>query len=86
MWQVTRRTIERYTRQQVLWNGNIEPPLWTILRDRDHIVHWAWRTHCQTGERVRGIAESCPDLPIVRLRSRSDVEQWVVALLVEQNK
>ncbi len=45
MWQVTRRTLRRSLRRETLWNGNIEPPLWTIFRDRDHIIRWAWRTH-----------------------------------------
>ena len=29
--------------RQVLWNGNIEPPLWTVFTDPEHIVRWACR-------------------------------------------
>jgi hypothetical protein len=35
MWQVVGRTVRRRLARQVLWNGNIEPPLWTLLTDRD---------------------------------------------------
>ncbi len=40
MWQVVGRTVRRRLARQVLWNGNIEPPRWTLLMDREHIVHW----------------------------------------------
>ena len=43
MRQVIRRTLRRRARRQPLWNGNLEPALWTVLRDPDHIVRWAWR-------------------------------------------
>jgi len=40
MRQVIRRTLRRRVRRQPLWNGNLEPALWTVLRDPDHIVRW----------------------------------------------
>ena len=76
MRQVTRRTLERRLRREVLWNGNIEPPLHTILRDRDHIVRWAWRTHGLYRERVLGAFATRPDLPVVRLTNRGEVDAW----------
>jgi hypothetical protein len=37
MWQVVRRTLRRRLRREVLWNGNIEPPLRNdLLRLRAH--------------------------------------------------
>lgn len=45
MARVVRRTVRRSVRHEVLWNGNVEPPLRTFLTDRDHIVRWAWRRH-----------------------------------------
>ncbi len=77
MWQVTRRTIRRFLHQEILWNGNVEPPLWTIFRDRDHIIRWAWRTHGQTLARVTALAAERPDLTVVRLRDRAEIERWV---------
>ena len=81
MWQVTRRTIGRALRREVLWNGNVEPPLWTILRDRDHIVRWAWRTHGQTRERVAALAAQRPHLNVIHLGDRAEIERWVAGAL-----
>ena len=75
--QVVVRTLRRRLRRELLWNGNVEPPLWTVLRDRDHIVRWAWRTHRTNAERVARLVEQRPALPVVRLRSRAEVEDWL---------
>jgi adenylate kinase family enzyme len=74
--QVTRRTLVRRLRRRELWNGNIEPPLWTIFTDSEHIIRWAWSAHARTGRRMRALPAQRPDLPIVRLRSRAEVERW----------
>ena len=76
MWQVVRRTVRRRVRRETLWNGNVEPPLWTVLRDPEHVVRWAWSTHHKTEARVRELAERRPDLPIVRLHSHRDARAW----------
>lgn len=81
MWQVTRRTLLRVARRETLWNGNVEPPLWTIFRDRNHIIRWAWRTHDETRNRVIALVAERPDLTVVRLRNRADVELWVAGPL-----
>ena len=31
--RVVRCTIRRSIRREVLWNGNVEPPLWSLLTD-----------------------------------------------------
>ena len=77
MRQVVRRTLVRRLRREELWNGNLEPPLWTILTSRDHIVRWAWRTHRQSAERVRSLLPERPGLPVVRLRSRTEIGRWL---------
>lgn len=77
MRQVITRTVGRRLRRQRLWNGNVEPPLWTIFTDRGHIVRWAWTTHAKSAERVAALAEQRPDLMIVRLRSWREVQQWL---------
>lgn len=77
MRQVLLRTVNRRLRRQRLWNGNVEPPLWTALTDRQHIVRWAWNTHHQTGSRVNELLARRPDLPVVRLRSHSEAERWL---------
>jgi adenylate kinase family enzyme len=81
MWQVTRRTLRRFLWRETLWNGNVEPPLWTIFRDRDHIIRWAWRTHAEARTRVTVLAAERPDLIIVRLRNRAEIKRWVPEVL-----
>lgn len=76
MRQVIARTVRRRYRREVLWNGNIEPPLHRIFFERDHIVRWSWTTHRKTGRTVRLLDGRRPELPIVRLRSRSEVDEW----------
>jgi adenylate kinase family enzyme len=81
MRQVVRRTVHRRLARQVLWNGNREPALWTILTDREHIVRWAWSTHNKTATRMATLLHDRPDLVVVRLTSRSDVERWLAGPL-----
>jgi hypothetical protein len=81
MGRVVRRTVSRRLRRTVLWNGNVEAPLWTFLTDRDHIVRWAWRTrHTYDDLPAELAARGRPDLPIVRLRSQADAERWLASL------
>ena len=77
MRRVVRRTVRRRLRRQVLWNGNIEPPLWTVLTDPEHIVRWAWSTHPKTAQRVAAVHQQRPGLVIVRLAGQRAVEQWI---------
>jgi adenylate kinase family enzyme len=71
MEQVVRRTLRRRLGRQVLWNGNVEPPLWTIFTDPEHIVRWAWSGHGRTAPRVAALQAERPELDVVRL------ERWV---------
>jgi adenylate kinase family enzyme len=84
MRQVIRRTLRRWARREKLWNGNVEPPLWTIFTNREHIVLWAWTTHRLNTERVTALAGHRPELPIVRLRSRAEVNRWLLTLKSEK--
>lgn len=77
MWQVTSRTVRRRVRRQVLWNGNVEPPLHHLVIDPDHIVRWAWSSHARTGQRVGDLRRSHPQLPVVRLAGWRSVERWI---------
>lgn len=79
--QVVLRTVRRRLRRTVLWNGNVEPPLRTVLTDPEHIVRWAWRTHRRTAQRVQALAGQRPELPVVRLRSRREVRAWLAGPL-----
>ena len=83
MWQVGRRTLRRRLCREVLWNGNVEAPLWTVFTDPEHIVRWAWSTHPKTRPRVVALLQQQPDLPVVRLRSHRAVRRWVAGPLAE---
>ena len=77
MRQVVKRTLVRRLRRQELWNGNREPPLWTLFTDHEHIVRWAWNTHHKSPARVAHLMRRRPDLCVVRLRSRKQVGRWL---------
>lgn len=83
MRQVVHRTVRRRLRREVLWNGNVEPPLWTFFTDPEHIVRWAWSTHHRTAVRVSELVHMRPDLPLVRLRSRADIHRWLTGPLAQ---
>lgn len=75
--QVVARTVRRRLRRQTLWNGNVEPPLWTIFTNPEHIVRWAWTMHASSVQRIATLTAQRPDLTIVRLRSWREVELWL---------
>ena len=77
MRQVVRRTLRRRLHRQRLWNGNVEPPLWTIVKDPEHIVRWAWTTRHNAASRVSGLLEERPDRLVVRLRSHEEAQLWL---------
>jgi adenylate kinase family enzyme len=83
MSRVSRRTVRRSVRREILWNGNVEPPLREFFYDRDHVVRWAWRTHPGVARQVIEAAANRPALPIVRLCSRREVARWVAGPLQE---
>lgn len=80
MRQVVRRTLRRRLRREVLWNGNVEDPLWKVLTDREHIIRWAWDTHAKQPRRIAAARRVRPNLPVVRLRSRREVDAWLAAV------
>jgi len=83
MWQVTRRTLRRRLRREPLWNGNLEPPLWTIFTHDGHIVRWAWRTHGSTAARIADLLRERPELPVVRLTGHASADRWLTGALAQ---
>jgi adenylate kinase family enzyme len=77
MSRVVRRTIGRSLRREVLWNGNLEPPLRTFFTDRDHVVRAAWRSHGRNAARIENIRVARPDVPIVVLTSHREIAHWL---------
>jgi adenylate kinase family enzyme len=81
MSSVVRRTVRRSFLGIELWNGNREPPLRSVLTDRDHIIRWAWRTHGELPARVRACVAQRPWLIAIALQSRRDVAAWIAGPL-----
>ncbi|RLK49497.1 AAA family ATPase [Microbacterium telephonicum] len=77
--RLLRRTVRRALTREELWNGNVEPPLWTVLHDEEHILRWEMRTHRKWRERMPSIVRDYPHLVIVRLRHPRDVRRWLAA-------
>ena len=77
MAQVVRRTAVRRLRRQVLWNGNVEPPLRTFFTDPEHVVRWAWTSRRATAARVSALVRQRPEVPVVRLRSHGEARRWL---------
>jgi adenylate kinase family enzyme len=80
MRRVVRRTLSRRFRRTVLWNGNVEPPLWTVFRDPEHIVRWSWSTRHKFDRLDEHVAAVAPHVTVVRLRNRAEVDRWVALL------
>ncbi|MEV1295439.1 AAA family ATPase [Pseudonocardia sp. NPDC049635] len=81
--QVLRRTVRRRAAREVLWNGNVEPPLHRVLTDRQHILRWAVSTRHKFRTLVPEAHRSVDGPTVVRLRSRSEVTRWIEGPLVE---
>lgn len=79
--RVVRRTLRRRLRREELWNGNREGPLHTFFTDPEHIVRWSFSTRNLYDERIPAVAAERPDLPIVRLRSSSEVDRWLTEVV-----
>lgn len=75
--RVVARTVRRRLRREELWNGNVEPPLWTAFTDREHVVRWAVITRHRLATDVPALQRSLPDLLIVRLRTQREADRWV---------
>ena len=79
--RVVRRTVRRRARRELLWHGNVEPPLRTIFTDREHIVRWAILTRNKYRAQVPELERMRPALPIVRLRTQREVDAWLAGPL-----
>ena len=83
MQRVMRRTVRRAVKQEELWNGNREP--WSNFTKWDHednIVRWAWTRFDGTRDNYerRMIDPLYAHLDFIRLRSRSDVADFIKSL------
>jgi hypothetical protein len=75
--------MRRRLRREVLWNGNIEPPLRTFFTDREHIVRWAFSTRNKYSALISQLEKEQADLPIVRLKNSREVQAWLSGSLAQ---
>lgn len=79
--RVVRRTVRRRWRRTELWNGNVESSLWRSFTDPEGIIRWAWHTRHKYDDLPGQLtAAGRGDLPVIRLRSASEVEGWLATL------
>lgn len=78
--RLTRRTVRRRVRREVLYNGNVEGPLHHVVTDRDHVVRYMIRTRRKYAALIPAAFAANPDLVGIRLRTRADVETWLARL------
>lgn len=78
--RLLRRTVGRRLRHEVLYHGNVEPPLHTFLTDPEHVVRYMISTRHTYAHLVPAAMAAHPDLTVVRLRSSREVERWLTAV------
>jgi adenylate kinase family enzyme len=77
MSRLVRRIVASRRRHEVLWAGNVEPPLWTVLVEPNHMIRWGYRSIRLVREQVLAARADYPQLRVVRLRSRAEVDAFV---------
>lgn len=82
MRRLVRRTLRRRFRRELLWNGNREPPLHTLLRE-DHLLRPAWDSHPLLAEKLSAAVRPHPELTVVRLRQPRELEAWLAGPLAD---
>lgn len=78
--RLLRRTLSRRLRRAPLWNGNVEPPLWTFFTDDTHILRWGISTRNKWKQRMPRVRAAHPDLEILRFTHPRDTEAWLRTL------
>lgn len=77
MYRVGKRTLRRAISREVLWAGNVEPPLWTIFSEREHIVRWAWNTRNRVRRDALRLLADGTHLQVVRFRWPHQTDAWL---------
>lgn len=80
--RLVKRTIGRRIRREVLWNGNVEPPLRTFFTDPEaNIIRWEMKTHAALRGVVPALEERSPQLQIVRIAGQRELDAWLAGPL-----
>jgi hypothetical protein len=80
MRQLFWRTMRRWRRREVLWNGNRES-LRTHFMTRNSLFLWALRSWWRHRRTYPGqLAGEYRHVPVVRIRSPHDLDRWLASL------
>lgn len=79
--RLLRRTLSRSILRTRMWNGNVEKPIWQMLRSdpEENILAWQTKTLAHWAERMPDYTVRFPHLTIVRLRNPHETERWLRA-------
>lgn len=79
--RLLRRTLSRSILRTRMWNGNVEKPIWRMLRGtpEESILAWQTQTLHKWTERMPEVTEQFPHLTVVRLRHPRETERWLRA-------
>ncbi|MFF9555801.1 zeta toxin family protein [Streptomyces albus] len=74
------RTLLRSLHREVLWSGNQEPPLRSVLTDPENILRYGWNTRHLTRDSLREMAHRpVPDrLDVVRFTRPAALSRWLL--------
>ena len=78
--RLIRRSVRRRLTHQELWNGNVEAPLWHLITGKDGVIRWALSSSRKYRHLMRDLAETAPQVQIVRIRSQRQLDDWVARL------
>jgi adenylate kinase family enzyme len=77
--RLLRRTFDRILRREELWEGNRETFRDTFF-NRDSLLVWWWRTTRWDPERTQRRLVAASQATTLRLRSKSEIERWLLDL------
>ena len=83
--RVVRRTVLRRIRDEELWHGNREPGIRHAVLRPEGVIRWAISTRQKYHALVSTACAHRPELPVLRLRTRHDVEALLGAVSTIQD-
>ena len=77
--RLLRRTLKRRVLRTSLWNGNVEPPLWSreAWNSENDILRWQQETRHKWDNRMPEVEARFPHLSIVRMQHPRETERWL---------
>jgi energy-coupling factor transporter ATP-binding protein EcfA2 len=82
-WRMTRRTVQRFVRKEVLWNGNLES-IRNHLNPKESLLLWGVHHHLSTVSHTRAaLAQTPHKADVFEVRSARELERLVERLTAE---